>query len=284
MVYASSSRLFTAYLGSLIARKKKIPLYLDIRDIFTENIQEIIPKYYRTPLMTLLKAIEKSTFSSADHINLVSMGFSKYFEKYQKPTYSWFTNGIDQEFINGTPKAISYANRPLVITYAGNLGEGQGLHKIIPEAAKLLGSRFKFRIIGDGGCKMKLAHATEGLNNVEIIPPVDRERLKQYYQDSHFLFLHLNDYQAFESVLPSKIFEYAASSKPIFAGVGGVAAQFVKKHLPDAVVFTPNNVTTFVEKMLDFKQIHVNRDDFIKEFGREHIMDQMADTILQLQG
>ena len=41
LVYASSSKLFTAFLGSRIARKKKAKLYLDIRDIFKETIIDV---------------------------------------------------------------------------------------------------------------------------------------------------------------------------------------------------------------------------------------------------
>ena len=39
LVYATSSRLFTAFLGARIARKKDIPLYLDIRDLFIDTIK-----------------------------------------------------------------------------------------------------------------------------------------------------------------------------------------------------------------------------------------------------
>ena len=31
-----------------------------------------------------------------------------------------------------------------LIIYAGNIGEGQGLHKIIPQTAKTLGKEFTF--------------------------------------------------------------------------------------------------------------------------------------------
>ena len=46
------------------------------------------------------------------------------------------------------------------------------------------------------------------------------------------LFLHLNDYSAFRKVIPSKIFEYAATGKPIVAGVSGYAAEFLRHENP----------------------------------------------------
>ena len=41
LVYASSSRLFTAFLGRRIAGRQGIPLYLDIRDIFVDTIKDV---------------------------------------------------------------------------------------------------------------------------------------------------------------------------------------------------------------------------------------------------
>ena len=41
MVFASSSRLFTAFLGKRCAVKNHCPLYLDIRDIFVDTMKDI---------------------------------------------------------------------------------------------------------------------------------------------------------------------------------------------------------------------------------------------------
>jgi hypothetical protein len=41
LVFASSSRLFTAYLGYKLAKKCKAPLYLDIRDIFVDTMNDV---------------------------------------------------------------------------------------------------------------------------------------------------------------------------------------------------------------------------------------------------
>src|SRR4030095_270374 len=42
-VLATSSRLMTATLASFIARRKGIPLYLDIRDIFVDTMGDLLP-------------------------------------------------------------------------------------------------------------------------------------------------------------------------------------------------------------------------------------------------
>ena len=76
LVFASSSRLFTAYLGYTIAKKSNAPLYLDIRDIFVDTMSDVFKsKILKIGILPLLKLIENRTFSYAKHINLISGGF-----------------------------------------------------------------------------------------------------------------------------------------------------------------------------------------------------------------
>ena len=69
LVYASSSRLFTAFLGRRIAGKQGIPLYLDIRDIFVDTIKDVFQgrKMIRIPAGICFEWIERYTFSGAKH-------------------------------------------------------------------------------------------------------------------------------------------------------------------------------------------------------------------------
>jgi len=100
IVYGTSSRLMTAALSAFISKKKKIPLYLDIRDIFVDTISDVFNKKKLFFIKPLLQIIEKKTMNQADHINLVSKGFTDYFnERYPHTSYSFFTNGIDPEFL-----------------------------------------------------------------------------------------------------------------------------------------------------------------------------------------
>ncbi|GHT67072.1 hypothetical protein AGMMS50239_29600 [Bacteroidia bacterium] len=100
IVFASSSRLFTAYLGYTIARKNKTPLYLDIRDIFVDTMENVLKNpIVKLGIIPFIKIIEKKTFNYASHINLISEGFSSYFQKFKCRSYSYFSNGIDDTFL-----------------------------------------------------------------------------------------------------------------------------------------------------------------------------------------
>ncbi len=288
VVVATSSRLMTAVLGQKIATKTKAHLYLDIRDLFTDTMADILNKNISTILMPVFRWLEKRTFLKADRINLVSEGFlSHAMAVSPKHDYRLFTNGIDEEFlkIDFTKQNKETSSLPLIV-YAGNMGEGQGLHNILPKALKLLDGKVRFRLLGDGGKRNQLEDAfkKENISNVELLNPIPRKELFAQYQEADILFLHLNDYSAFHKVLPSKIFEYAATGKPILAGVAGYAADFLNKEVEGSQVFSPCDEVGMVHATNNILSLdsHFNRDEFCKKFARNTIMQKMAIDILQL--
>lgn len=286
MVFATSSRLFTAFLGARVARSKKIPLYLDIRDIFVDTIKDVLSLKVVIVLKPILSVIEKYTFCSAQHINLVSQGFAGYFnERYSNVNYSWFTNGIDCEFLDLPDIERDICSQKITkqLLYAGNIGEGQGLHTILPEFASMVNENFHFNIIGDGGRKQQLANSISGVKNIELFPPVNRLELIEKYLNADILFLHLNDCPAFQKVLPSKIFEYAATGKPILAGVSGYASEFIKSEVSNAEVFYPRDHKGALQALSKLKLEYTDRKTFIDKYTRTNIMKEMSDSIVALR-
>ena len=143
IVVATSSRLMTAALGAWVASRQRSPLYLDIRDIFVENL----PLLFRYPLGSFLGlvfgAVERWAMERADRVNLVSKGFHEYFrQRYPGRAFSFFSNGVDDAFVSLTATTWGRAPKvgePIQVLYAGNLGDGQGMHLILPELAGRLG-------------------------------------------------------------------------------------------------------------------------------------------------
>jgi glycosyltransferase involved in cell wall biosynthesis len=282
VVFATSSRLFTAFLGARIAKKKNLPLYLDIRDIFVDTIKDVLnPKvvFFAKPILSL---IEHYTFTAADHINLVSRGFENYFARFKQAKYTCFTNGIDDEFLGLGPGTLISSNQKSIL-YAGNIGDGQGLHTILPSLANKLNSNYHIDVIGDGGRKPILKKLLLGFDNVNLLPPVARRELSNLYMNADILFLHLNDYPAFEKVLPSKIFEYAATGKPILAGVSGYAAKFITEELTNAEVFHPGDSQGAITGLSKLQFQNTDRSEFIERYTRINIMKVMAESIVNIR-
>jgi hypothetical protein len=286
LVYATSSRLMTAALGAFAARRLQTPLYLDIRDIFVDTIKDVLPRKVSLLLTPVFSLLESWTIRSANKVNLVSAGFLSYFEsRYPHQQFSQFTNGIDDEFMHAQPKTDIVSGKAVLdVVYAGNMGEGQGLHAIIPSLAKCFEGRLRFRLIGDGGRRKQLADslAAAGCSNVELLTPVSRDVLIEEYKAADVLFLHLNDHDAFRKVLPSKLFEYAALGKPIWAGVAGYASEFLSANISNAVTFSPCCVDEAVKSFERLELRTLARTEFVERFSRSNIMKEMAADIVAL--
>jgi len=289
VVFGTSSRLMTAVLAALCARRTKGRLYLDIRDLFSDTVGDVFPASCAWLLKAVFSRLEAWTMRSADKVNLVSRGFARYFEeRYPGIPLSFISNGIDPEFLepraenSGRTHSVPDDAGPIRVVYAGNIGEGQGLHNVLPGLARRLSNKVGFRVIGDGGRRAQLeaALSASGCTNVELILPVPRVQLLAEYDQADVLFLHLNDFDAFKKVLPSKLFEYAASGKPIWAGVSGYAAEFIRQEVCNAAVFPPCDVDAGVESLASLALVDSPRPDFIQRYGRARLMQQLAADVL----
>ncbi|NOT37418.1 MAG: glycosyltransferase family 4 protein [Saprospiraceae bacterium] len=285
LVFASSSKLFTAYLAYTIAKSKKTALYVDLRDLFSENLKELIPKFRMGHFFSFVvkNLFEKPALKYASHLNLNSEGFKEEFQYRSSGHISFYPNGIDDYFI-GHKQNNLLQKTPIIITYAGNIGEGQGLEKIIPELSQRLGNKYLFSIIGSGSSLHKFEAELKRFprSNVKIIAPIPRKDLLDYYKNSHYLFLHLNNYKSFEKVIPSKVFEYGAFNMPIIAGVAGYPATFIREEIKDnCFIFDPCNVDAVHHYLLSNIYYLQDRKEFINKYKRDSISKKLAQSILQ---
>ena len=286
LVIATSSRLMTAVLGAGVSGLVRASLYLDIRDLFTDTMDDLLRGKATHCLVPALRLLERWTIGRAGRVNVVSEGFISYLRAVEpRHDYRTFSNGIDDEFlsVDFTLPTTSASSLPLVL-YAGNIGEGQGLHEFLADAAVQCADRARFRIVGDGGRRAVLIESLQRKNvrNVELIDAVSRERLIEHYREADVLFLHLNDHPAFTKVLPSKIFEYAVTGKPILAGVAGNSARFIRDHVSGAEIFAPcdaSGMTAALQSLLAGPRL-IDRYDFRDRFSRREIMRGMAQDIL----
>jgi glycosyltransferase involved in cell wall biosynthesis len=205
---------------------------------------------------------------------------------YRQATYSYCTNGIDDLFLNISASGPTLSYPFKTILYAGNIGDGQGLHKLIPETAKQLGDGYRFVVIGDGGARHKLEAdlLEKQCTNVELRPPCNRQALITAYQDADYLLVHLNDWDACQRVLPSKLFEYGATDKPILAGVSGYAASFIHDHLPNTLVFKPTDASSLVRQLRETPYQTQERIEFKRQFARHSINQELARHIIRMVG
>tara|TARA_Y100000768_G_scaffold388808_1_gene387380 strand:+ start:17550 stop:18668 length:1119 start_codon:yes stop_codon:yes gene_type:complete len=288
VVFATSSRFGTSMLGFVISKIFSKKFAVDIRDIFSDSLKSLnfSNSFFGKILIKMISYFESKIVSHSTWINFVSPGFLKYKHiNFKNSHINIFTNGIDQIFIenrkNNKKKWKSKIIKPLKITYAGNIGYGQGLEKTIPKIAQQLNDKIFFQLIGDGSSVqlIKKEIARLKINNVQIIPPVTRNKLLAYYNKSDVLFLQLNDFDVFKSVIPSKIFDYGSFDKPVLAGVKGVAKQFLEENLSHVFTYDlddQESALRCIEAIMKFDINLVNNDQFVKKYNRNKIMRDLV--------
>lgn len=293
VVFATSSRLGTAFLGYLISKLFNKKLALDIRDIFSDSLQSIsiFNNFLGKMVINVVKYIEKLIITNAEWVNFVSPGFFDY--PHINPRgkdVQLFTNGIDKIFIenrrNIKSKKQNVVNSEVLhITYAGNIGYGQGLENIVIKIALHFKSKIKFSLIGDGSSVALIEKQIKKFDvpNIVLMAPKKRNQLIEFYNNSDVLFLQLNDIDAFRKVLPSKIFEYGSFDKPILAGVSGVAKTFIKDNFKYGYIYSPNDSNEAIYKIkqiLDLEKVKVDNTSFVEKHDRKIITELMVDNLI----
>ena len=287
LIFATSSRLMTAFLSALIAKFKNVDLFLDIRDLFSDTAHHVFSGFFLNAIFPFIKLIESWTFKNANHINIVSPGFYSFIKKIN-PRASIYehTNGVDEIFLKHDFADNVIRNERLKILYAGNIGACQNLESVIPQIAKKTESFADFFVIGDGGRKTKLIEEANKLRckNLKITGHVSREELINHYTEANILFLNLSELDCFKRVLPSKMFEYGATGKPILAGVTGSAEKFLRSNVPWAYIFAPSSVSACLESLEHLrKELKIyDARDFKQKFSRKEISSQLANRIIHI--
>ena len=288
-VFATSSRLATALVGVCVGKQQAIPVYLDMRDLFLDTAHSILsPKIiFRKQLLKLIGILEAWTFRCAKRINVVTPAFIDYVRaRAPHCEISSIMNGIDEAFLNHKfNNHLSQSRRPITMLYAGNVGHGQMLDKTLPILAECFGSNLRIDVVGSGNRRDVLEEKIikKKLTNLVLHDPVPQVELFYWLEKADILFLQLDDKPAFEKVLPSKIFEYAATGKPILAVVKGFAASFCS-NIDGVFIANIEDIQDISAKLLDIGegQFRYERTEFCQKYSRKEASNRLVSTFLSM--
>jgi glycosyltransferase involved in cell wall biosynthesis len=238
VVIATSPQFFCGWAGVVVARLRRLPFVLEIRDLWPASIVAVgaMPD---ARLMRALEWLERRMYAAADAIVTVGEGYRGELEARGVPPerIRVIPNGVDlkafQPREDGARVRAEWAlGDRFVCAYLGTIGMGCGLSVVLRAARRLraLGrDDVRFLLVGDGAVRAELEAeaAASGLSEVVFTGRQDKERMPEYLAAADACLVHLTRTELFETVLPSKLFEAAAMAKPIVLGVRGFAAELV---------------------------------------------------------
>lgn len=239
VVVATSPQFFCGWAGLLVAKLRRRPFLLEIRDLWPESIVAV-DALSSGLLIGLLARLELAMYRAARRIVTVGEGYrERLIERgADAARIDVVMNGVDRELFQCQAKEAELARRlgvadRFVVAYCGVVGMAHGL-EVVNNAAALLGQQGRddvvFLVIGDGARLDALREDAKqrGIETVIFTGNVAKAEVPRMLALADACLVHLRDSQTFASVMPSKIFEATAMAKPVILGVRGFAKDFVE--------------------------------------------------------
>ena len=230
VVIATSPQFFCGLAGAAVAKIKRRPFILEVRDLWPKSIVEL-DQLGEGPALTFLEWLERKMYHSADGIVVNTRAFVDHIAQlgYPSDRIEIVYNGIDANLFKPQPPSNELRARfdlegRFSVGYLGTLGLAHGLRTLL-EAAEVLRSQpeIVFLLIGDGAEKKKLESIVRErkLKNVRLIGLQPREMMPAWIATTDILLVSLRDLPVFETVIPSKIFEFLAQERPVIVAARG---------------------------------------------------------------
>jgi glycosyltransferase involved in cell wall biosynthesis len=175
----------------------------------------------------------------------------------------------------------SDTKRPTVL-YVGNVGIAQNLLTLV-ESAKLLPD-LDFLIIGSGSDVKGIDAAAKGIKNVHMRGRVEWSEIPAIYQKADILWAQLMP--DFSGAVPSKLYEYLATGKPVIYGGVGEAVSVISEF--DGVYIVPPDeskelvscIRNVVSAPCGFQLSLNNRKKIEEKYIREKSVENFYNNIL----
>jgi len=285
VVVATSPQFFCGWAGVLVSKLKRVPLVLEIRDIWPESIVTV-GAMRRGLLVRFLEWSERRMYGSADHIVAVGDGYrDNILEKVPTATEkaTVITNGVDLDTFAPQPPDLRFLHQwdledRFVCSYIGTIGMAHGL-EVVVEAARLLREKGRrdivFCFVGDGASRKQLEERVASEDLQELVVFTGRQpkgEIPCILASSNACLIHLKKCELFGTVIPSKIFETMAMRRPIVMGVRGEANAIVAEaHASiDMEPDCPNSLVQAVEVLADNPELANKLGSAGREYVRQY--------------
>jgi glycosyltransferase involved in cell wall biosynthesis len=236
VVVASSPPLFAALAGWLMARLRRAPYVLEVRDLWPEAMVDVGVVRHGVAVRAL-GALAWFLYRRADRVVVVTEGFADHLAARGLPRCSIAVvpNGADTRLfsptVDGRPTRAALGLEPdrLVVAYLGSHGLSQGLDTVLDAAE--LAPRATFLLVGDGADKARLRAERDRrrLANVRMLPSIPKAQVPGLYAAADVGLVPLRDVPIFATFVPSKLFELLAAGRPIVGAVRGEARAILER-------------------------------------------------------
>lgn len=221
LVYASSPHLFAPVAGVVISRLRRVPLIVEVRDLWPESMVAAGIIRRDSKIHRMLAHLEKRILNAADHVVAVTPGWREHFASLGIPDsgVTIVPNGTDP-WVVPIDYDRSAMRQRLGLTgfsaiFAGAHGPANGLHLVLAAAREL--PDVTFVLMGSGPVKAQIMAQAEAedLVNVEFWDGVSKSVLMEVLAAFDVGIHALAPMSVLEKGMsPNKLFDYVAAGIP----------------------------------------------------------------------
>ena len=272
--------------GIWYAKRKQIPVFLYVQDLWPENIEATI-KRPSGRMIRIIDRLVRHIYRSVDVIftssqayinNIASKGIDPhklhYWPQYAEDFYTPLTS---------TPDGPIPQSSSLKVIFTGNIGKAQGLHTLLQAAKDLKGHNIEFYLVGDGSERNTLRDEYADLDFIHFIDPVASKEIPKYLAQCDLAYLGLLDQPIYGLTIPAKLQSYLACGIPVVASATGEVERIINE-ANAGFVAPPEQVKPLVEIFREYatmkdeekKNLQQNaRNYYEANFKRDVLLNQM---------
>ena len=283
--------------GVWYAKRRKIPCWLYVQDLWPENIQ-IVTGINSPLVLSPISSMVNYIYRRCDKIFATSPSFVKLIgerlgdEKHKVEYWPQYA----EEFYRPLEKKENILipdDGRFKVVFTGNVGQAQGLD-ILPRSAELLKKRGKnplFVIVGDGRSMDALQESIKehGVEDMFLLTGRQKaEDIPELLACCDAAFVSFMDNPLFANTIPAKLQSYMACGMPILASATGETERIVYEADCGlcSAIGDEKALAEAVERLMEYgklKQYGINaREYFEAHFDKKMLLDYFDSCVEKL--
>lgn len=225
LIIASTPHFFHVQLLERLARRRQIPFWVEVRDLWPLSLTTVGNVKKWNPIVKLISIQEKRAYRSADRlISLLANAEQHMIERGLRPgRFVWIPNGVSSSEISSASSERTL-DHPLIrhildikatgkkiVLYAGAMGPPNSLEVLIAAASMLSTSapNVQFIFLGSGVSRKHLMRKATALKNVEFLDEVSRPVVHSALSAVDCAVLVFQKSALYDhGISPNKLFDY----------------------------------------------------------------------------
>ena len=288
VVLASSPPTFVGAAGAVVAARHRVPWVFDVRDLWPQAAVAA-GELSEGRALRMAEWLERRLYRSAAGVVIASAAFEPHVTQWADPErVTVVQNGASRGALEAGERDLDRADVGLpedgfVWLYAGNLGLLHGLEAVV-DAAGELGLGYHLEMVGRGPKQAELEErAAQGDGRITFRGLVEPGEAASLMRAADALIISLHSHPAVaDKVVPMKLFDSAASGRPIVLSAGAGEARRQAEESGAAICVEPGDseaIAGAIRRLRDDPELRRKLGDAGREFAVANARDRGIEAL-----